>query len=791
MKKTFTKIFAFLMIFCLSFIFVGCDFLPGANSPNRQQQENQPYTPGSGGQTPSSGGEEDNNEEEGNEDRDNVGDDEDGDEENENNTSFLNLYGTKVLYRPDNYDYNKGSGGTDEQPNEYYGVYAYYVLKYLYEIYGIVDTNRLNNYNVSNYGENNPTRIIQENNIPYLYDSIRYKVDTLGNVENTIEYTLEGSEPTKVAGTPDDGNYVIVAADTNTKWNWSFEADLDSTIPSPQKPNALLYLSRQYDGGISINFDSPNSTLINNHVANFYDDYSIIIDEYYTGTIQQKYSQIMLGNSIASEPQKDTEHYSEFVKALEYVIYSYALDLDPAEIVIFHHTPTAEDPSYYHVQVNDDKLNIDESLAERKELFNKLGSFVGLAQRQVTKITNWAIENIIGENALSDDTFKTYNVTEIINHFIKPTAYDSNEKYYSYTPSTDTYTLVESGVSSSNYFNYFIYSAANPTYEYVFDLASTTTLGRAYETTLRNIIKGVCEEATIGSYTEGEESSGVPIDDRFLASCISEYSRDWFKIIDDNDFADPTKTYSPTSPYIFPLEYQSVTLMFKEDMVIADLWVALKYDSTLTGTKDGYTNDFIELKLQLNYFNHETGELKTVESDVLKVYDGPYQIGYINMNVGGSSGDDESDPNGPPSGHVSGYAFSSIGELFGTGESYIIVKSFNPNIGGGALMTDVGRSGYKLSPAFSAEPLTITGLTDLRNYYNILENDIDEPGLRDDTSYITGHLNPDKFKGEDGCDYLEITYKVIKENGNTNKNYKFYTGLQFMNCATLASLLED
>ena len=51
-----------------------------------------------------------------------------------------NLYGVKVLYRPLNYDYDVGSGAEPGQKNDYYGIYAFQILSYLYNIYGIPDT---------------------------------------------------------------------------------------------------------------------------------------------------------------------------------------------------------------------------------------------------------------------------------------------------------------------------------------------------------------------------------------------------------------------------------------------------------------------------------------------------------------------------------------------------------------------------------------------------------------------------------------------------------------------------
>ena len=45
--------------------------------------------------------------------------------------SLISMYGTKVLYRPDTYDFNINSGGSTEKPNDYYGDYAYSILRQL------------------------------------------------------------------------------------------------------------------------------------------------------------------------------------------------------------------------------------------------------------------------------------------------------------------------------------------------------------------------------------------------------------------------------------------------------------------------------------------------------------------------------------------------------------------------------------------------------------------------------------------------------------------------------------
>ena len=86
------------------------------------------------------------------------------------------LYGTKVLYRPDDYNYDEGSGATDGGTNDYYGQYAWHIMHVLYRIY------MLSTYDNSDFSiqKNNPN--FPEDNIPYLYDSMRYQVNTEGTV---------------------------------------------------------------------------------------------------------------------------------------------------------------------------------------------------------------------------------------------------------------------------------------------------------------------------------------------------------------------------------------------------------------------------------------------------------------------------------------------------------------------------------------------------------------------------------------------------------------------------------
>ena len=634
------------------------------------------------------------------------------------------LYGSKVLYRPDDYDYDYGSGGADgsgEGENDYYGQYAYGILNYLYNIYAI-GTNSYLQYLSENYETTGSNFDIE--NLPYLYDSIRYKVDTVGQVTHSAELDANGNL-TNIQLL--DENYYIVGADINTNWNWSFEPDLGvENLP------ALLYYE--------YSFNSSYQT--NNHIYNTYldlgeeGDFQTIINEntYNLPTYQQNYNNIYLGTVEAA----DYDNYSDFVKTLEYVIYSYAVDLEPAEVVV---TESSAYP-YYTIRIGNFE-SVDSALETAKTTFEILGTYVGLVSRQITKIQNWILENIIGQDALNDDSFTSYYQNDADDEvFIEVTHQDGSISYQLSTNASNRYGQ------------------------------STYDLGRNYQTAVENIVAAVCNDVSIG---KNDDDSDVTIDDRFLASNIMEYAGSTFTIQDDGNFP----VYDPENPEhayaIRPLEYQSVVLMFKQETYIDGLWLALKYDADGDGTEEDVYNwdEYIDIIVDLNYYNHATNTRRIIQSKKVRVYDGPYAIDYMYGFEGdtGGGGDGELVPRD----HCSGVVFDDLGSLH--------VGVFNVDIGGGILKTDVGRNDYKGDPLVSLDPLVLVGTNNIRRYYEIVEpgsTDLDQEALEDGYTYTSGRLNPTMFSGSDGCDYIEITYKVIKEAGNTTKNYKFYTGLAYL-----------
>lgn len=689
-------------------------------------------------------------------------------------TKTLDMYGIKVLYRPDSYDFNEGSGGTADEENDYYGKYAYNIMNQLYGIYAIPNTSdtidfigayapQFYNKQVENPepGKEYGTKV---DFLPYLYDSVRYKVDTLGTVNNIeiksgefiirLEPTeadpnnievykngqkLDHSNSEYITNVSKYGSslttftdYYIVGANTQAGWNWSFDYDIE---------NIQSFLSYY-----TMIWNERNPILLNNHIYGTYyseTDFDNITN-FYTGDISKFYQQ----NFLSSGSETDYSLYSQFTKALEYVIYCYALDLEPATITVEHLSSPIKigDTDYYYsmnvagFESEGENSSVEVALNYIKDLFNKCGSFVGLTSLQITKIENWILENVIGTAAYSNDTITTFsNVKEVID-YNKPSSEGAYTRTYEFDTSSDV---------------------------------SSVEFGRRYEEVVHNIIDGVCTLVSIGN--NGEGGGNVNIDERFLASEIKEYAGNTFVIGDDANF--PKYEEGQSDVAILPLEYQSVVLMLNKLQFIENMYIALKYDADLSGTEEGkFGTEYIEIQVDLNYYNHANDVYCTLASKVAKVYDGPYDIEYMPFDGDSGAGDGIA-----PYDHVSGVEFSSIGKMWKDNPlgDILPVNAFNPEIGNKVLMTeDMEATNYDGTVLVSRSPLVLLGTTDVRKWYSIVEPTENDPLVDADHTYISGRLNHEMFKDPaDGCDYLEITYKVLKKPGDANKNYKFYTGI--------------
>ena len=646
-----------------------------------------------------------------------------------------NLYGTKVLYRPDDYNYDEGSGATDGGTNDYYGKYAWYIINYLYNVYEVANTID----EKAGVIANNPN--FPEENIPYLFDSMRYQVNTEGLVTARKTVTADDPNPTAVP-LPSSEQYYVVGADTSVAWNWGAPYDMrlndtnTNAYLTDSEQTIAYYISSAKDeyydyisGENNVIYNGYHGSEENIFKDNGYSQawYS---SQYFTTTLMNYY----LGTENAYETEE--QEYSDFVKALEYAIYCYAVDLEPAQVTV-----TFADDGTPNVQVTgynatSEQSSVDLALEKAEKNFQILGSFVGLADRQIEKIEAWVLDNIIGEDVVNNaDHFYEYpKVTEVV------TVDENGEYSYSYEPGA---------------------------------WLRSVELGRDYEGTVANIIQNVCSEVSIGN----DDGSDVTIDQRFPASEVMEYAGTANNVFSDSNFAVPGQENSADK--IRPYEYQSIVFMVKKEMRVNGVGIALKYDFGLDRTEKGVYDEeeYLEIIVDVNYYNKQEDELLVLASKKVKVYAGPWDEENV-YNVWPNEEDNGKGENWEetraPAEHCSGIQFHNI-EISTLGK-------FTTDIGDGALMTDVGKNGYSASLLISEKPLVLVGTTDARKYYEIVEpgsSELDNEQIPKGYTYLSGRFNSDMFSGV--CDYLEVTFKVLKpipkpdQIPNPNR-YKFYAG---------------
>lgn len=617
----FARIFSMIMIFCFAFLGVGC-----------------------------------------------MGDMPGGDDGFDDIFKGFNMHGSRVLYRPDEYNFDEATGTTD-----YYGRYSWIVLNELLNTYAFADPASIDAYLPE----------LDENNIALLYDSVRYKTNLIG----TVNKSQTGDTTTDLG---ESSQHMIIGADTTNSWNWTFDYDTSSFNESM---NAILVSA-------SNSYVNENQ-YFNTSFANLAGFASAGATKYSDADFKAKYKTIYLGSQASTE----TANYSDYVKTLEYAIYCYALGITPGQVnVAINNSPSASTP-YYTVEVVETNgsstttLTPAEALSEKKDLFKTHGSHVGLTQTNMADIASWILDNVIGASEqIGDDNLQNYG----------------------------SVTKVEGSLAS---------------YSFNSETLTTSTFGRNYADAIEKILQASAKQVAIGKVGEVD----VTIDQPYLASEVTEYAGNDFFIAGDENF--PASGFEQSGT-IRPLEYQSVTIMMKEPLELIEIWVALKYDADGDGTqKDVWDQSkYLDIIVDINYFSNQNQKVYKLGSQQTRIYDGPYD------------------------------AMTENGLLmFGDFEDNCPDAELKTMLRNGALT--IGEFKHDIGK-FAQNPMLLTGSTDARTYYSLdvsAENEVGEG-----KAYRSGRVNEEKFKGAEGCDYLEITYKVIKDVNDFDKNYKFYTGISAM-----------
>lgn len=614
----------------------------------------------------------------------------------------INLDGVLVLRRPlDGYDFD---GNVPDGGRNYYQLYSRNLLITLLQVYGNLNNDVDEQYNSNAFemllyaNPDNETLIelnrrYQENPdafIPF-YDAMRYQITDVQQVGTTIHGsnglitidgtvysytespliltpTLGGSAITEdangqitVGGTTftyalNNGALTLtsiaataveVTANTNYAWNWS-------VADNQEGYSSYIYMYDFYGSEGFPNIQNgfiENKFLISDYSYSSFNDFYSGNDDTY-GDFYPEY----FNNAFVN---------TEYQTALEYAIYCIVLGQRPnaMDVTIDQQsgnvTVTVE--GYAAQTTPEVKSSVQLALEDKQQLFNELGSYVGLTQTNKTYIAEFILDEIIGEAATG-------------------TALAQNLLMYE--------------------------DVVDAIVEYA---GTLTTIGQTQN-------------------PEGGEEDGDPtyVGDSFIASEMATYPLlSFMSNMDGDNFL-----------YTGEFEYQSFVIMpSKEDLEIGNIMLDFKYDAGRDGDEIVDPNAYLDLEVSVRWWDVRTDEAGTVISKEMRVITVTHRIfdGAFDAGEDGSTLDIEVDLPENQGG---------FGETIKVGK-FTVPDALKPTSG---LVT------------------TITGLTDARKYYQVLESS---------TYGGYGVLNQEMFE----FSYCEVAFNVAKAVGDTDTNYAFYLSL--------------
>ena len=277
--------------------------------------------------------------------------------------------------------------------------------------------------------------------------------------------------------------------------------------------------------------------------------------------------------------------------------------------------------------------------------------------------------------------------------------------------------------------------------EIIGERAQSTQLAQdtlQYEVITRAIVEYTGTLTTVGQTMPDEEDPEAPTDDN------PTYVGDTFTASEAVLFPHTTffSAASNDNPFVNvggPYEYQSFVILPKNnDYEIGDIWLDMKYDAGNDGDEI-VTDETLDMTIYVRWVQVQTDAEGNVLSRNVRqlsqhvsIPDGPYQAGYDGWFV-----EFELD------------TASGFGETVKLGE-FPVPEELTPD----------------KSENASNRVVTITGLTDARKYYEVLESSYNSA-----STYAV--LDSEQFN----CSYFEVAFDVEKEPGNLTKNYAFYCSI--------------
>lgn len=582
-------------------------------------------------------------------------------DEKDEATDGVSVDYVKVLRKPLSYDFTNNvtdKEGSTEGSRDYYNSFSEDILKWMFRVYGNFNTDftilEYSNifdefYQITqNEKMNQLSADFQSNadNYLYWYDAIRYRISDVQPVYQDATDETKTTEDAAQAAVDTDGNPIIksykVGADTNKGWQWGLSLSQEDYLPWIINYGSLA--DGKYNYKITNTYKFDYDTFYNYYIKN-----EFVFDGYVL-------SQTAFSNAFINEDYKT---------ALEYAIYNIVLGIEPHNITINYNSstgmPSVSVEGYASTTGADAKTSAQVALADIKATFNRLGSYVGLTQKNKTQITNYILKKVIGEDL--------------------------------------------TGTNSS----YAVKDGSNGTF---------ATVDYCYEDVVAAIVDYCGNLTTIGAASDDEANDQTYIKDTFIASEVVDYPLLTF--FSNNGYGD---AFAGQSAY----EYQSAVIIPSRETTITDLWLDFKYDAGNDGDNIYDPTKFLDITVSVRW-NKGDGSPTHVTSQTIRVIDGPADVGDT------STLEFEFEPD------KNNYLF---------GEPLTIGKFNTPD---------------PLKTTAEQRVITISGLTDARRYYKVLESA---------TYGGYGVLDESKFD----CSYLEIAYSVAKRPGDTTTNYAFYTSI--------------
>lgn len=669
-----------------------------------------------------------------------------GDDDDGSFGEVLSMEGVKVLSKPTDYKFDDAVG--DNSVN-YYNEFAREILRALYNVYE--NPNAINALDKTqeevffdSLDENNGqtfNHFTDDDNKYYLYDSLRY---TLKSVQNSNENDFK----------------VKITLDASKPWEW--------TIPYNNSKHKIIFMTVELadnepnfpkldDMNFEFSdFDSSWTDIYNNEYTTtpafpeFYYQGENAKNEGQTAYFTSPYYQSVYGKQ---EDEADAKNF--FQDALEYATYLFVLGYDYVD----ENGQATEDAPYFDFEVvtdattgevtdvkvggwlpNNQKISVsykqedggESALGRVKALYEKIGGYVGLTGEKYGPGNNIEqVERFIKDKVIGQDAWGTG---------------ENAGGKFRVNVSTDI------------------------------DASGHLDFNRNYEKIVHNVVKYACTKAPIG----GTGDSKLELDEPYLASVITDYKGNYFEPYTSGDNID---NYDDEDKFHFieAAEYQSIIFMPNKDefdpndpMFLSDIMLYFEYwdDTSKTfaetqpDAKRKKHAETITINVGFRYFDHEANAYtannevqKTIEFGKFPVYD---DYGFEEY----------------------GKAFDSHTVMFSDTDTAGCIPFDKNNIGKelqikttftSPTAIDAFASGTEIEGVNpdDAKRIVIGGGNEAKDYYS----------LNKSSSYgFYGTLNSEMFVGDNGCDFIEVYFDVVKPKGAhaADVDYSFKVCAEFV-----------